>query len=119
MERRFIFKYPFNASGDFALMSRENWIKGCWYHEDTRISTHTDSIHLLSCLSEGVKPKELGGVVFHQEHVRRFDFSEANSDMNVMFSRLLQEIKSLQNNKFIPPNTSWGLDGVKLEMTQF
>jgi len=118
-ERRFIFDYPFNASGDFALMSREKWISGCWYHEDTRISTHTDSIHLLSCLSQGVKLQELSGVVFHQEHVRRFDFSEANSDMDVMFDRLLREIQNLQNNKFIPPHNSWGLEGVHLQMTQF
>jgi len=115
-ERLFIFKYPFNACGDFALMDRETWLSGCHYREDTRIATHTDSIHLLTCLNQGIRVEEVeDAYVFHQEHDRRFDFSSKDKDMDVMFARLLRLIKQHLDGKMLDDgNTGWGLNEVEL-----
>ena len=91
-ERIFIFKYPFNASGDFALIDQPSFIEKARYPEDTRISTHVDSMHLVKCLEQGLKIAELEGIVYHQEHPRRFDFNKKDNDMDLMFERLLQTI---------------------------
>jgi hypothetical protein len=114
-ERKFLFRHAFNACGDFALLDRKSWLSGCHYHENTRISTHTDSIHLLTCLSNGIKPFDLDGFVYHQEHERRFNFSEVNPDMDDMFSRLLLEIRSLLNGNFVAPSNSWGCKEIKMK----
>lgn len=120
-ERMFIFKYPFNACGDFALMDKESWMNGCEYREDTRISTHTDSIQLLTCLSQGFKVISLKrAYVYHQEHGRRFDFGVPDKDMDYMFIQLLDQIRLyLNGNKIEMGNTHWGLDGVDLKENNF
>lgn len=119
--RLFIFRHPFNACGDFALMDKETWLNGCAYQEATIISTHTDSIQLLTCLSEGIPVLELQeAYVYHQEHGRRFDFSVPDKEMDVMFVQLLKLIQLyLKGQKLSTEQRDWGLNGMELKDNQF
>ncbi|MCS6934369.1 MAG: hypothetical protein NZM35_04350 [Chitinophagales bacterium] len=112
----FTFRWFCNAGGDFMLMSKEAWMAGRGYPEDTWISTHTDSLHLVMTAVSGLRQVTFPYVVYHQEHDRRFDFGAYNADMELMYSRLVSEgnemvqfRKSLNNN---PEN--WGLGDVTL-----
>ncbi len=109
--RLFLMKHLFNASGDFLLMHRTNWLKGNHYPEDTYIATHTDSLHLLRCLANNLDEVILDGYVYHQEHQRRFDFSEKNESMDLMFQRLLKSIHQyIVNNKPEEISQEWGIN---------
>lgn len=112
----FTFKWFCNASGDFMLMSKAAWIKGKGYPEDTWISTHTDSLHLVMTAVSGMQQKTLPYLVYHQEHERRFDFSGYDADMDLMYNRLLSEGKEMMTlKKSLNNNTdNWGLNGVLL-----
>ncbi len=119
VERIFLFEFLFNASGDFALLSKAKWHTGCHYHEDMWISTHTDSMHILTCLSQAIDVVEMEGFVFHQEHSRRYDFSSSNPDMDYMFERLLAETRGLFKGNFNLPDKNWGLNELTLESQEF
>lgn len=112
----FTFKWFCNASGDFMLMSKAGWINGKGYPEDTWISTHTDSLHLVMTAVSGMKQKTLPYLVYHQEHERRFDFGGYDADMELMYNRLLSEGKEMMAiKKSLNNNTdNWGLNGVTL-----
>lgn len=114
-ERIFIFKYPFNASGDFALMDKNTFMSLGLYPEDTLISTHADSLHLLKCLKNNLKIIEIEGVVYHQEHARRFNFNEVNKDMEQMFYRLLSSIRSYLKKEPLDFTTQNKLENFQLE----
>jgi len=108
--RIFLMKHLFNASGDFLLMHKSNWLNGNHYPENTKIATHTDSLHLLRCLSNNLQEKVLEGFVYHQEHQRRFDFSKSNKDMDLMFQRLLKSIHLyLTTQQLAPITDEWGI----------
>ena len=56
-----LFDYPFNASGDFALMTKSSWLKLGGYRESCIISTHVDSMHLVDCLRSDMRVELLTG----------------------------------------------------------
>lgn len=107
-----------NASGDFILAHKNNWLKSMAFMEDTYISTHTDSIMTLNMKYSGMKEKIFPYPIFHQEHNRRFDFNEANSDMDLMYKKLQEVGKKIILNKKIVSNNNpntWGLQQYNLE----
>jgi hypothetical protein len=111
-EELFTFQHFCNASGDFMLMSKEDWGKMNGYPENTWISTHTDSLHLIMSSVTGLKEKILPYLVYHQEHERRFDFNTNNPDMDKMYERLLKDSEAMLSTKKVVGgnDTSWGMD---------
>jgi hypothetical protein len=106
----FLLRYHCNASGDFALLDRESWLMMGGYREDTWISTHTDSIHVMEAVTLGCHTRVLPYPIFHQAHERRYDFSEANPDMELMYQRLLSQAKQMQKSGNIAQKKpDWGL----------
>jgi hypothetical protein len=110
-EELFTFQHFCNASGDFMLMSKDDWSKVRGYAENTWISTHTDSLHLIMSSVTGLKEKTLPYLVYHQEHERRFDFNTANPDMDKMYKRLLTDSETmLATGKVVGGNDdTWGM----------
>lgn len=110
-EEIFTFKYFCNASGDFMLMSKKDWLRTKGYPEDTWISTHTDSLHLLMAVADGMKQQVLPSFVYHQEHGRRFDFNVYDPDMDLMYNRMIIEAQEMlrtgQSNNNNTPD--WGV----------
>lgn len=119
-EELFVFDYHCNASGDFALMDRNSWLDGGCYPENTWISTHTDSLHLINVAVLNIRIKVWPYFVYHRDHERRFDFSKKNRDMEKMYQRLLEDTqKMLLHGKPISKyNTDWGLKGIELPETE-
>jgi hypothetical protein len=111
-----ILKYHCNASGDFALQCKESWSKINAYSEDSLISTHVDSIHLFKNVSKNILIFEFPFFVFHQEHARRFNFDEKNTDMDMMFNKLLYFISDyILNKNTLKEDENWGLSNKKLK----
>ncbi len=109
-DEAFVLDYHCNACGDFALMDQQSWHRLKGFAEDTRISTHTDSLQVMSAVASGLPIKVLPFPVFHQEHVRRFDFSKENPDMAYMYKYLVQQVQSmLESNQPYPTKEDWGL----------
>lgn len=120
-EELFVFDYHCNASGDFALMDRDSWLNGICYPEDTWISTHTDSLHLINVAVSKIRIEVWPYFVYHRDHERRFDFSKKNRDMEKMYHRLLEDTqKMLLHGKPISRNNAdWGLKGIELPESKF
>jgi len=116
-EQFFQFKYHCNASGDMTLMDRDSWFKLKGYLENTWISTHTDSLLVMSANASGVPIEVLEYPVYHQQHQRRFDFGVHNPDMDRMYQRLLKETEIMLKTgvPLLNDETDWGLKGLKLE----
>lgn len=116
----FVFDYHCNASGDFALMDRDSWLNGGSYPENTWISTHTDSLHLINVAVSNIRVEVWPYFVYHRDHERRFDFSKKNRDMEKMYQRLLEDTREmLLHRKPISRNDAdWGLKGVELLETK-
>ncbi|MFT5070421.1 MAG: hypothetical protein ACI8V8_000381 [Chitinophagales bacterium] len=118
-ERAFIYKFPFNASGDFALMDQFTFTTKARYPEDTLISTHADSLHLLQCLNAQLEVEEFKGIVYHQEHLRRFNFNTKNEEMDLMFIRLLKSIRAYLNGNLKSSEVKNLLDDLELKQETF
>lgn len=105
-----ILKYHCNASGDFALQCKNSWREINGYDEDSLISTHVDSIHLFKNVSKNIPVFEFPFYVYHQEHIRRFNFDEKNKDMDRMYGILLAFIrKHILNKEPLKNDENWGL----------
>ncbi len=113
----YIYDYHCSASGDMALMSNENWQQTRGYLEDTWISTHTDSLHVVSLVGAGLSQRILPHPVYHQHHERRFDFSTDNPDMKKMYARLRMEGNELLNGRLLDQgkNENWGFPDIDFE----
>jgi glycosyltransferase involved in cell wall biosynthesis len=63
------------ASGDFMLMKKANWLRLRGYPEYTSISTHTDSLFTILAKSR-FNEFVFDEPIFHQAHERRYGWSE-------------------------------------------
>ncbi|MEM7104609.1 MAG: glycosyltransferase family A protein [Bacteroidota bacterium] len=118
-EQLFFFKYHCNAAGDFALMGKQDWMDIRGYLEDTWISTHTDSLQVLSSVFSGKKIEVLPFPCYHQHHERRYDFIKKNPDMDIMQKRLNESYAQMESTKqpIINDNDNWWLPGHNLQIT--
>ncbi|WP_367389493.1 hypothetical protein [Lewinella sp. LCG006] len=109
-EEFFLMEYHCNASGDMALLDRDSWQQMTGYPEATWISTHTDSLHVVSAVARGFRLEVIPHPIYHQEHHRRFDFSAHNPDMDRMYELLLSQIqKMLTRGEVMENQPHWGL----------
>ncbi len=112
----FLLAYPCNACGDFTLLDRESWLRLRAYPETTWIATHTDSLFLMRAVRNGHRISRLPYPIFHQEHERRFDFSERNKDMQRMMEILISEVGG--KNAPLTNADDWGLQLHSLPETE-
>ncbi|MGK0389662.1 MAG: hypothetical protein ACI94Y_002406 [Maribacter sp.] len=107
----FVYEHHGNASGDMGLMSMKDWMRTRGYLENTWISTHTDTLHVLNAAASGLEVKVLDYPIYHQDHERRFDFDGVNPDMERMYIRLVTEGNLVLKGKMsgMNPNENWGL----------
>lgn len=115
-----LFDYPFNASGDFALMTKSSWAKMGGYREACIISTHVDSLHLVDCLRRDIRIELLTGTyVYHQEHTRRYSFDSPSNEMLFMYNLLCNTITSYimgeARDKILEDQDEWGMSDEQLE----
>ncbi|HEY0297654.1 MAG TPA: hypothetical protein VGB84_00400 [Arachidicoccus sp.] len=107
-----------NASGDFILTNKSNWFSIGGFPEDSYISTHVDSMMILNLFFSGLKEMIFPLPVYHQDHDRRFDFSEKNIDMERMYKQLQTFGKKLfatQKPSTFNADDNWGLKNVSLQ----
>ncbi|MCB0754300.1 MAG: hypothetical protein H6603_04280 [Flavobacteriales bacterium] len=107
-----------HASGDFMLMTKENWFLFRAYPEYTSISTHTDSLFTILVYSR-LKERVFCDPVFHQAHQRRYDWSDiSNNEKFRSAYRLFESTVNLVKeggaieNSLNPMN--WGLQDEEL-----
>ena len=115
-----LFDYPFNASGDFALMTKSSWFKLGGYRESCIISTHVDSMHLVDCLRSDMRVELFAGAyVYHQEHARRYSFDSPSKEMHFMYNLLCKTITSYimgeAKDKISADQDEWGMSDEQLE----
>lgn len=105
------FKYHCNASGDFMLMSRENWLKIKGYKENSNISLHTDSLFVIQAAMSGIKEKVFFHPVYHKEHERRYDADKENNEQRVKYIDYQREAQRMlkQKKPIIYNDDNWGL----------
>jgi len=111
------YKRPFtNASGDFTLMSKEDWCKLSGYREMIGASSSgwlvIDGILLYSALNDGMKEIRLGEPlrIYHQEHDRK---GHGNIPYSVYVDDYYKALK--QNKKQLGyNNANWGLGNMEL-----
>jgi hypothetical protein len=113
----FLLHYHCNASGDMTLMDRDSWVGVRGYLEDTWISTHTDSLLVMSATAAGMPIDVLPHPVYHQHHNRRFDFGVRDPAMDRMYRRLLEQANHMLQSKtpIMNPTADWGLGEETLE----
>jgi hypothetical protein len=96
-----------NASGDFFLMSKENWLKIKGYPE-LQTNFHTDSYVCCIAIALGLKQKILTGskIIFHQEHTRTTSHRTEDT-----YKTWLRESTLILNHKRTLPDNpdNWGL----------
>lgn len=110
-----------DACGDFILMNKKHWLDLRGFHEDTLISTHTDSLMLMNIVALGLNEVILPYPIFHQEHDRRFDFGSISDDMHKMYDKLQTKGKEVlvSNKPYIANGDNWGLKNYELETSIF
>jgi len=117
---KILFDYPFNASGDFALMTKASWEKLGGYREACIISTHVDSLHLVDCLRRNMRVELVPeAYVYHQEHDRRYSFASPSKEMLFMYDLLCENITGYlidrAQDDLSEDQPKWGMSDAKLE----
>ena len=112
-----------HASGDFMLMTRENWMALRGYPEYTPISTHTDSLFSILAYSK-LKEKIMWDPVFHQSHERRYGWSDIEKNEKFMkayqfFEDVANEVKAGNPIGEFLNQGSWGLEEYELDECTF
>lgn len=107
------FKYHCNASGDFMLMSNENWKKLKGYNEHSYISLHTDSLFVIQAAMLGIGERIFRSPIYHKEHERRFDTDKENDEQRTVYLRYQKEAQQMlrQMEPIIYNDNNWGLRG--------
>lgn len=109
--RLFLFQNHCHAGGDMTLLDRDAWFALRGYCENTRISTHVDSLQIMSARTAGYRSVVLPWPVYHQHHERRYDFSAYDPEMEGMFRRLVREVREMQQSgrPLMNEGEDWGL----------
>ncbi len=113
----FLFECHCHASGDMALLDRDSWHRLRGYLEDTWISTHTDSLHVVSARVSGISIVVLPYPVYHQHHERRYRFDRRDPDVDRMFQRLLNDVQTMLHSgkAMLNAGDDWGMPDQALE----
>lgn len=113
----FMFNYHCNASGDFFLMHRDNWMRIKGYMEDTWISTHVDSLITMSAVYSGLKQHLYADPVYHREHERRYVFDGRDPNMDRMYRRLVFDVLWMETHDKALINIfeDWGLGNTQFK----
>lgn len=114
---RIEYQYHCNASGDFMLMARSQWMELGGYDQYSWISLHVDSMMVLRAAANGLKEHTFGTPIFHKEHERRYDAKvsgmsdqeTANMEFRKKIETLLQAKETHSGN--LP---DWGLANANL-----
>lgn len=111
------FFYHCNASGDFMLLSKNNWFELKGYKEKSRIALHTDALFVVQAATHGLKEHIFYQPIYHKKHDRRFDATIENEEQR--FHYLMTQSDSqemIENRKSIIYNSDdWGLINFELE----
>ena len=111
------------ASGDFILMTKQNWLDLKGYPEYTPISTHTDSILTILAYSK-LKEHVFEVPVFHQAHERRYGWGEiaANDKFAKAYEFFENVANVVKNNEPIDDflnKDDWGLEHEQIDEQRF
>ncbi|MFM1876600.1 MAG: hypothetical protein RL266_2337 [Bacteroidota bacterium] len=108
-----------HASGDFVLMTSNNWIQLKGYPENTSISTHTDSVMTILSFAK-LKEHVFEVPVFHQAHERRYGWDDISrnpkfSKAYEFFEHVANVVKNGGSTQEFLNSEGWGLENVQLE----
>lgn len=109
-------RFHCKTSGDFMLMDNLSWHKTRSYFETANISLHVDSLFVFQVAMFGLKEKNVGFPIYHQEHERRFSADNNNSielEAYQFFVFEANEMYKLKKNKIFN-NENWGLSNFDL-----
>ncbi|MGB0369541.1 MAG: hypothetical protein ACPGD8_09055 [Flavobacteriales bacterium] len=106
-------------SGDFMLMTKENWVSQTAYPEHTPMALHTDALFNVLA-SEMLEEKVFDSPIFHQEHERRYPWDSSQTNLKYKEAYVLFEQASKASVRGEPTasyrnSSSWGLPDVKLQ----
>ena len=115
---RLQYKYHSNASGDFLLMSRQNWFKLKGYKEASQIALHTDSLMVIQAAFLGLKEHTYLSPIYHKQHERRYDaVNKEDLDQDEAYALYNREIQGMNKTGMVKiyNGDSWGRSGSSFE----